>query len=174
MELHVGGDFAGQAHGGEILDDHAVGSGFGDGGDDARGFFELVFEEERVEGYVAADAAGVQGTQGFGEFVEVETGFGAGGEVFQAEVDAVGAGFDGGVELGPVAGGALYFWLARYFWFTFHWCCTAVTPTSAPMPCETLATIASKVRLLLSDLAWSSPAAVVVSFKSTWKPADWS
>ena len=70
-----------------------------------------MFEEERVEGDVAADAAGVQGAQGFGELFEIEAGFGAGGEVFETEVDAVGAGFDGGVELGPVAGGAFYFWL---------------------------------------------------------------
>jgi hypothetical protein len=40
-----------------------------------------VFEEQCVEGYVAADAAGVQGAQGFGEFIEVEAGFGAGCEV---------------------------------------------------------------------------------------------
>ena len=112
MELHAGGDFARQADGGQILDDHAVGSGLGDGGDYAGGFFQFMFEQQGVEGDVAADAACVQGAHGLGEFFDAEARFGARGEMFQAEVNAVGAGFDGRVQLRPVAGGAFYFWLA--------------------------------------------------------------
>ena len=43
----------------------------------------------------------------------MEADFGAGGEVCEAKVDGVGAGFDGGVELGPVAGRTHYFWFFK-------------------------------------------------------------
>ena len=171
MEFHAGGDFARQAHDGEILHDHAVGTGFGDGGDGAGGFAQFVFEDQGVEGDVAADAAGVEGAHGFGEFFEIEADFGAGGEMFQAEINAVGAGFDGGVELRPVAGGALYFGLA----------CpsgchrTAVTPTSLPVPCEHVGDYGVEgAAAALGFGVQLSGGGRLFSFRSTLKPADWS
>jgi len=46
----------------------------------------------------------VEGAHDVGQFAEGEANFGAGGEVVEAKVDGVGAGFDGGVQLGPVPG----------------------------------------------------------------------
>ena len=48
-----------------------------------------------------------------GQFFDMEADFGAGGEVFEAEVDGVGAGFDGGAELRPIAGGTHDFGFSR-------------------------------------------------------------
>ena len=93
-----------------ILHDERVGAGFGDRGDALRSFCQLVLEDEGVEGEIALHAAAVQGPHDFGQFSSVEADFGAGGEVLQAEVDGVGAGFDGGAQLRPVSGRAHNFW----------------------------------------------------------------
>ena len=106
VDLKIGGDLADEGEDGEILDDDGVGSGFGDGGDAPGGFGEFVIEDEGIEGDEAADAAGVEGPEDFGEFGELEADLGAGGEVLEAEVDGIGAGFDGRAELGPMSGGA--------------------------------------------------------------------
>ena len=98
----------------EVLNDQRVGAGFGDGGDGAGGFGEFVFEDQRVESEIAADAARVQRAHDFGQFFEREADFGARGEMLQAEVDGVGAGFDGGAELRPVTGGAHDFGLGKW------------------------------------------------------------
>ena len=77
---------------------------------------QLVVEDQRVEGDVALDAAPVQRAHDLGQFVQREADLGAGGEVLQPEVDGIGAGFDGGVKLRPVAGRAHDFGLDRRHW----------------------------------------------------------
>ena len=106
VDFQVGGDAAGDLGHGHVLDDDGVGPGGGDAGQGAAGFGQLVVEDEGVEGDVAARAALVQGAHDVGQFAEGEADFGAGGEVGETEVDGVGPGFDGGVELGPVPGRA--------------------------------------------------------------------
>lgn len=113
VELEIGGDLAGEAEDAQVLHDEGVDAGFGNGGDGAGGFDEFVFEDEGVEGEVAADAALVQGAHDGGEFGKIEANFGAGGEVLEAEVAGVGASFDGGPQLGPMPGGAHDLWFMR-------------------------------------------------------------
>ncbi len=74
---------------------------------------EFVFEDQRVEGDEAAHAAAVQGRHGLRQFLQREAHFGARGEVLEAEIDRVGAGFDGGAQLRPVAGGTHDFGFAH-------------------------------------------------------------
>ena len=104
VDGQVGGDLPRQLGHGHVLHDDAVGAGGGDVGQSAHGFIQFVVEDEGVEGDVAFDAALVERAHHVGQFAEGEADFGAGGEVVEAKVDGVGAGFDGGVQLGPVAG----------------------------------------------------------------------
>ena len=104
VDLELGRDLLRQFEDAEVLHDDGVGPGFGDSRQRAGGLLQLMLEDQRVEGDVAFDAAAVEGPHDLGQFVEVESDFGAGGEMLQAEVDGVGAGLDGGVELRPVSG----------------------------------------------------------------------
>ena len=67
---------------------------------------ELRGEDERVERDVAADAALVEKRHDLGQCIEMQIrGPGAGIEsAFEAEVDRVGAVFDGGRDAQPIAG----------------------------------------------------------------------
>src|SRR5262249_34693065 len=95
--------------------DHRVGAGFGDFLDRPRGFFELVFEDKSIESDVAAHTAAMQRPHYVGQFGQRKTDFGASGKVLQPEIDSVGAGFDGSVQLRPISGGAHDFGLAHFF-----------------------------------------------------------
>ena len=106
VDLEIGRDLPGKLRDGQVLHDDGVGAGFGDGAQEPGGFGQLMVEDQRVEGDIALDAAAVQRAQRVGQFGQGEADLGAGGEVLEAEVDGVGAGLDGGVQLRPVAGGA--------------------------------------------------------------------
>ncbi len=71
-----------------------------------RGLVEFVVEDQRVEGDVALDAAGVQGAHHLRQFRQRKADLGPRREMLEAEVDRVRAGLDGGVQLRPVAGRA--------------------------------------------------------------------
>ena len=62
-------------------------------------------EDQRVESDVSLDAAPVQSAHGFRQLFEREADFGARREMLQAEIDRVGAGFDGRAQLRPIARG---------------------------------------------------------------------
>ncbi len=78
-----------------------------------RGGLQLMFEQQRIESDIAANAARVQRAHGLRQFFDAEARLGARREVFQPEVDAIGARFDGRVQLRPVARRTLDFRLAR-------------------------------------------------------------
>ena len=103
MNFEVRSDFASQFYYGEILDDDRVGAGFGDGGEASSRVGQFGIEDQRVVGYVALHPVAMQGAHRFGELGQGEADFRAGGEMGQSEIDGVGAGVNGGVELGPMA-----------------------------------------------------------------------
>ena len=70
-------------------------------------------EDERVEGDVALHATAVQRTHDLRQFLDGEADLSARGEMFQPEVDGIGAGLDGSIELRPIAGRAHDFGLDR-------------------------------------------------------------
>jgi hypothetical protein len=81
-----------------------------------------VVEDQGVEGDVALDAAGVERAHHRRQFFQREADFGAGGEVLEAEVDRVGAGFDGRAQLRPVAGGTHDFRFGQVTGHRFNSC----------------------------------------------------
>ena len=105
VKFERGSNFPGQPDDPVILDDERIDSGGGKVGDGSGGGVEFVFENERVKSDVAADSALVKRAHHLGKFVEGEADFGAGGKVHEAKVDGVGAGFDGGSQLGPMSRG---------------------------------------------------------------------
>ena len=106
MDGEVRADRAQQPHEAEVLHQHGIDAGFGEPHDMLLDRFELGGEDERVERDVAADAALVEKRHDLGQCVEMQIrGPGAGVEsAFEAEVDRVGAVFDGGRDTQPVAG----------------------------------------------------------------------
>jgi hypothetical protein len=58
-----------------------------------------VVEDQGVEGEIAFDPTAVQRAQEDGQFVERKADLGAGGKMFETEVDGVGASFDRSVQL---------------------------------------------------------------------------
>ena len=113
MNFQIGCNLASQFKHTDVLHDDSVYSGFRYGGYRARCFGEFVFEDEGVEGEVAADTTAVQGLHHAGQFVKIKAYLGAGTEVFEAEIAGVRAGLDGGVQLRPVASRTHHFGLFR-------------------------------------------------------------
>ena len=78
----------------------------GDRASETHGLGQLVGEDQRVEGDVAADVAAVQIVEDLGQLFQREIGGAmAGVEVRQAEIDRVGPVGDRGAQRLPVAGG---------------------------------------------------------------------
>ena len=73
VKLDVGRDLARQRCHARVLHDQRVGAGFGDGGERTHGLVEFVFEDQRVEGDEALDAAGVQGAHHFRQFARAKS-----------------------------------------------------------------------------------------------------
>jgi len=57
------------------------------------------------------DAAAVKSPEHFRELGEGKANLGSGTEMGESEINCVGAGFDGRMELGPMTSGTHYFWL---------------------------------------------------------------
>jgi hypothetical protein len=102
--LGAGGDAPHKLRNAHILHDEGVSARRGDGSDRLHGGFQLVVEDQRVEGDVALHPAAMQRAHHLRQLVERKANLGARREMLEAEVDGVGACFDGGVELWPVAG----------------------------------------------------------------------
>lgn len=90
----------------DVLNDCGIHAGGDDAAQIISGVRELVFEDERVEGDVAADAAAMQEFHqarqvGLGEIMRAHSGV----EFVETEIDRVSAVFDGGFGAFPIAGG---------------------------------------------------------------------
>ena len=113
MNLQIRRNFANQPDGGQILNNDAIGTGARDDFDLPRGFAQFVFENKCIKSYVAADATGMQFSDGGRKFFIRKARFGARGEFLEAKINGVGTGFDSGAQLRPVPGGALHFGFTR-------------------------------------------------------------
>ncbi|OQB92401.1 MAG: hypothetical protein BWX86_01839 [Verrucomicrobia bacterium ADurb.Bin122] len=106
VDREIGRERADEAGDADVLHDGGIDSGGDDGAQVALGVGEFVGEDEGVEGDVAAHAALVEERHEPGQVGEREVvGAHAGVEALEAEVDGIGAVFDGGAHALPVAGG---------------------------------------------------------------------
>ena len=106
MDRKIGGERADEPADADILDDRGVDARGDDRAQVVFGGVELVGEDERIEGHVAAHPAAVQKFHqrrqvGLREIVRPHAGV----ETFQTEIDRVGTVFDRGARALPVAGG---------------------------------------------------------------------
>ncbi len=100
-------DEAGDA---QVLDDHGIDAGTGDGFEIIGGGKEFIGEDQSVEGDEAFDIVGMEVLHDAGKFRDGEIGGAvAGVEIAEAEVDGVSAVGDGGAHGFPVAGGCKEF-----------------------------------------------------------------
>ena len=115
--MHCGarGDPAGQLGDSDILHDHGIDAGGSHRSERAGCLGQFVVEDQGVKGEIAFDPAAVQRAQDGGQFVERKADLGAGGKMFEPEVDGVGTRFDRSVQLRPVPGWAHDFGLEGSF-----------------------------------------------------------
>ncbi len=123
VHLQVRRNLPGQLGNAHVLHDDGVDAGGGNGRQGLGRLFQLMVEDKRVEGDIAAHAAPVQRRHHIGQFGQREADLGAGGEVLEAKVDGVGACFDRGMQLRPVAGRAHHLWFLDFVIKLVTSCC---------------------------------------------------
>ena len=113
MDLKLRCDLSRQLGDPNVLHDDRIRARLGDRGQASGRFGQLMIEDQGVEGNVALDPALMQGAHHVRQFGQREADLGAGGEVLQAKIDRVRAGFDRGLQLRPIAGWAHNFRFSR-------------------------------------------------------------
>ena len=109
VKFQIGRDLVRQFEHADVLHDECVDTGFRNGTENARGFGEFVFEDQRVERQTTPHASAVQRSHRFGQLAQLKADLSAGGEVLEAEVAGIRASFDRRVELRPMSGRTHHF-----------------------------------------------------------------
>jgi hypothetical protein len=105
MEFQVRSDLTREAKNTEVLHNERIDTCFGDRSDGASGLGKFVFEDQRIEREITANAPAMERAHYFRKFSEIESYFRPRTEMFEAEVACVGTCFDGGIKLRPMSGG---------------------------------------------------------------------
>ena len=103
MHFKIRRDLMGQTGNPHVLHDNRIRARLGKRGEHSGSIGKLAVENQRVESYIAANAAPVKRLHDVRQFIEYEADFGAGGKLRQAEIDCIRPGLNGSVQLRPVA-----------------------------------------------------------------------